>query len=81
MTTIKKNPALDSYPLERRVESIWIDFQMLKEGQWQPDDDSVEASVENIEIIFRELKRLGVISPDYKMEYNVDDSDYTVVVD
>lgn len=79
--TTEMNPALKSYPLERRVESIWIDFQMLKEGQWQPDDDSVEASIENIEIIFRELKRLGVIPQDYQMEYHLDDSTYAVVVD
>lgn len=79
--TTEKNPALEPYPLEKRVESIWIDFQMLRDGQWRPDDASVSACIENMEVIFRELKRLGAIPQNYQMEYRDNDSDYTMVVD
>lgn len=79
--TTEMNPALESYPLESRVESIWIDFHMLRDGQWRPDSDSVAACIENMEVIFRELKRLGVIPQNHQMEYHDNDSDFVVVVD
>jgi len=71
------------YPLEKRVEDVWIDMQMLKDGSWQLDDDSVDATIENLEAIFHELKRRGQVPADYQLVYedDADEPDFSVVVD
>lgn len=69
--------------LEKRIESVWIDMQMLKDGSWRPDDDSVDDTIENLEGIFHELKRRGQIPADYQLVYedDADEPDFSVVVD
>lgn len=69
--------------LEKRIEAVWIDIQMLKDGSWQPDDDSVDDTIENLEAIFHELKRRGQVPADYQLvhEDTANESSFSVVVD
>lgn len=69
--------------LEKRIEAVWIDIQMLKDGSWQPDDDSVDDTIENLEAIFHELKRRGQVPADYQLVYEdtANESSFSVVVD
>ena len=32
------------------------DFEMLKDGSWEPDDDSIQCSLDNAEFVYEYLK-------------------------
>lgn len=40
------------------ADNLIIDFGMLKDGSWQPDDDSCDCSTEAVELIKKYLEGL-----------------------
>jgi len=42
--------------IRKALELVLTDLQMLKSGEWSPDKDSVQASIDNVELIASELE-------------------------
>jgi len=39
-----------------KLNLVLEDFQMLRDGSWVPDEDSCEASIENVESIIHTIE-------------------------
>lgn len=37
------------------LSAVYTDMLMLKDGSWMPDDDSIGATIDNLELISDEL--------------------------
>jgi len=42
--------------IRKALELVLTDLQMLKSGEWSPVKDSVQASIDNVELIASELE-------------------------
>ena len=42
--------------IRKALELVLTDLQMLKSGEWSPDKGSVQASIDNVELIASELE-------------------------
>lgn len=39
----------DKDKLLKKIKQLTLDFEMLKDGRWIPDDNSIDASIDNLE--------------------------------
>jgi len=42
--------------LEENLSNVFTDLSMLQDGSWQPDGDSIQASLNNLHEIAHDLK-------------------------
>lgn len=59
---------MDTQTIKDKLNCLYVDFHMLADGSWEPDDHSVSASIESLEIIVEELQSGGILSVNFEME-------------
>ena len=47
---------MNKHKIQILLDSIYTDLLMLRDGDWQPDEDSCEASINIIKELAKELK-------------------------
>lgn len=62
--------------IQTRLQYLFTDLGMLDAGHWVPDNDSIEASQDNIERIVEMLQAVDIIPADFVLEhYDPEDDD------